>query len=202
MDLHNKHVYSTISQMNEEKQGYFEILKEAGRFILITLAIVIPFRLFIAQPFIVSGDSMVPTFHNGEYLIVDELSFFLRTPARGEVVIFRYPKDPSKYFIKRVIGLPGETVLVEGGVLKITSTRGVTQVVSEPYISTQKLQDMKVQLADNQYFVMGDNRDESSDSRFWGPVPQAQIVGRAFARLLPVAEAGVLPGNFTPALSK
>lgn len=188
--------------MNEEKQGYFEILKETGRFILITLAIVVPFRLFIAQPFIVSGDSMVPTFHNGEYLIVDELSFFLRTPVRGEVIIFRYPKDTSKYFIKRIIGLPGEIVLVEGGVLKITSTTGVTQILTESYISTQKLQDMEVKLADDQYFVMGDNRDESSDSRFWGPVPEAQIVGRAFARLLPVAEAGVLPGDFTPALSK
>lgn len=188
--------------MNEEKQGYFEILKETGRFILITLAIVIPFRLFIAQPFIVSGDSMVPTFQDGEYLIVDELSFFLRTPERGEVIIFHYPKDTSKYFIKRIIGLPGETVFVEQGSLKIITAEGATHTVQESYIKTQNLTDMRVTLADDQYFVMGDNRDESSDSRYWGPVPKAQIVGRAFARLLPVAEADMLPGDFTPALSK
>ena len=105
--------------MDEKKQGYFEIIKETGRFILITLLVVVPFRFFIAQPFIVSGDSMVPTFHDGEYLIVDELSYSLRDPLRGEVVIFRYPNDRSKYFIKRIIGLSGETVLVENGERKI-----------------------------------------------------------------------------------
>ncbi len=187
--------------MGEEKQGYFEILKEIGRFVLITLLIVVPFRFFIAQPFIVSGDSMVPTFHNGEYLIVDELSYLLREPLRGEVVIFRYPKDTSKYFIKRIIGLPGETVLVENGALKIVSSGGSTSTVRESYIQGQELADIQVKLGNSEYFVMGDNRNASSDSRYWGPVPRGELVGRAFARLLPVAQADVLPGNFAPALT-
>ena len=186
--------------MDEKKQGYFEIIKETGRFILITLLVVVPFRFFIAQPFIVSGDSMVPTFHDGEYLIVDELSYSLRDPLRGEVVIFRYPNDRSKYFIKRIIGLSGETVLVENGVLKIVSSAG-TSTGREPYIRSQELMDMSVRLGSNEYFVMGDNRNESSDSRYWGPVPRKELIGRAFARLLPIAQADVLPGNFSPALT-
>lgn len=174
------------------------MIKETLRFIIITVLIVVPFRLFIAQPFIVSGDSMVPTFHNGEYLIVDELSYYLREPSRGEVTIFRYPKEPSKFFIKRIVGLPGETVTIKNGRIEITEVDGTRIALTEPYVKAEVLSDMNVVLAKDEYFVMGDNRNASSDSRFWGPVARPLIVGRAFARLLPIAQASVLPGNSTP----
>ena len=109
--------------VNEEKkvpavksnQSFWELFK----FAIIALAIVVPVRIFIAQPFVVSGSSMVPTFENGEYLIVDEISYILGEPSRGDVVIFRYPNDTKKFFIKRIIGLPGETVDVNGNEVTI-----------------------------------------------------------------------------------
>jgi len=184
--------------MQPKNQGFWGVIKETIRFVVITIIIVVPFRLFIAQPFIVSGDSMVPTFHNGEYLIVDELSYYLREPSRGEVIIFRYPKEPSKFFIKRVIGLPGETVTITNGHIEITEVNGTRITLSEPYVKAEVLSDMNTILAADEYFVMGDNRNASSDSRFWGPVPQQLLVGRAFARLLPITEARVLPGQTPP----
>lgn len=184
--------------MQPEKQGFWAFIKETLRFVIITILIVVPFRLFIAQPFIVSGDSMVPTFHNGEYLIVDELSYYLREPSRGEVVIFRYPKEPSKFFIKRIVGLPGETVTIKSGHVEITEVSGERVLLTEPYVKTELLSEMSVILAGDEYFVMGDNRNASSDSRFWGPVTRTLIVGRAFARLLPIAAAEVLPGKSIP----
>lgn len=196
--MRGAHFYSTIIPMQPEKQGFWGFIKETLRFVIITILIVVPFRLFIAQPFIVSGDSMVPTFHNGEYLIVDELSYYLREPNRGEVVIFRYPKEPSKFFIKRVVGLPSETVTIKNGHIEITETSGTHVSLTESYVKNELLSNMSVILANDEYFVMGDNRNASSDSRFWGPVTRPLIVGRAFARLLPIAEAEVLPGDSTP----
>lgn len=192
---------STIAGMQPENQGFWGVIKETLRFVIITILIVVPFRLFIAQPFIVSGDSMVPTFHNGEYLIVDELSYYMREPHRGEVVIFRYPKEPSKFFIKRVIGLPGETVIIKNGHIEITEVGGARITLTEPYVKAEVLSDMTTILAQNEYFVMGDNRNASSDSRFWGPVPQQLLIGRAFARLLPLAQASILPGQTPPLIT-
>ncbi|PJE73472.1 MAG: signal peptidase I [Candidatus Terrybacteria bacterium CG10_big_fil_rev_8_21_14_0_10_41_10] len=150
--------------INENGGGILEFLK----FILITAIIVIPVRLWVAQPFLVSGASMESTFQNGNYLIVDEISYHLRAPKKNEVVIFRYPKDPSKFFIKRIIGLPGESVTENG----------------------------KTTFLDNdEYFVMGDNRDASSDSRIWGPVKEDLIIGRAFIRLWPLNEMEINPGK-------
>jgi|SRR3989344_2195520 len=133
-------------------------------FLLWAVIIVVPIRLWVAQPFIVSGESMVPTFENADYLIVDELTYHFRDPQNGEVIIFKYPKDPSKYFIKRVVGVPGDTV--DGNVLP-----------------------------EGEYFVEGDNRGASSDSRIWGTLPRDLIVGRPIVRLLPIGDAEVLPGT-------
>lgn len=185
--------------MEPKNQGFWGMVKETVRFVIITLIIVVPFRIFIAQPFIVSGDSMVPTFHNGEYLIVDELSYSLRDPLRGEVVIFRYPKEPSKFFIKRIIGLPGETVVINDGKVEIVQAGGQRVSLSESYITTKSPSfHLKTTLSNNEYFVMGDNRNASSDSRYWGPVTRPLLIGRAFVRLLPVAEAALFPGSSVP----
>ncbi len=168
------------------------IIWETVKFALIVGVIVIPIRIYIAQPFIVNGLSMYPTFNNGDYLIIDELSFnFLRDPRRGEVIVFRPPVDGSRFFIKRVIGLPGETVEVKDDKVFING-----KILSEPYLVQVTKIDVARQLTDGEYFVMGDNRNSSSDSRIWGALPEDNIVGRAFLRLWPVTEAAYLPGSF------
>ncbi len=180
--------------MSEEKQDHF--FTELLKFALVAAAIVIPVRLYVAQPFIVSGASMDPTFATGQYLIVDELSYHFEAPKRGEVIIFHYPKDPKQFFIKRIIGLPGETVKIENGEVEIVDANGKTTTLTETYIKNQgNGSNMIKTLGPGEYFVMGDNRPESSDSRSWGVLPEKNIVGRAFLRLLPVQTIGVLPGS-------
>jgi signal peptidase I len=179
----------------KEENGIIEVI----RFSIIALLIVIPVRMFIAQPFIVSGASMAETFHTGEYLIVDQVSYYLHDPSRGDVVIFRYPKDPTKYFIKRVIGLPGDTVIVEDSKVMIkNATNPEGFFLEEPYVRSMRTPERIEQvLGDREYFVMGDNRDESSDSRIWGVLQKERIVGRAFLRLFPPTELDILPGATT-----
>jgi len=178
---------------SKKEETWWDVLK----FALITLIIIVPIRLYIAQPFIVSGDSMFPTFHNGEYLVVDELSYNLRSPKRGEVIIFRFPEDPSKYFIKRIIGLPGETVTVSGGKVYVTSADGEKSLISEPYLTTATNKSSVTPLAKDQYFAMGDNRLVSYDSRYWGPLDIKYIRGRAYLRLFPLTGISYLPGAFS-----
>ncbi|MEZ4195307.1 MAG: signal peptidase I [Candidatus Paceibacterota bacterium] len=171
-------------------------LVEIFRFSIIALLIVIPIRTFIAQPFIVSGASMAETFHTGEYLIVDQVSYHLNDPKRGDVIIFRYPKDPSKFFIKRIIGLPGDTIQIEDTTVTITNEAHPEGfVLNEPYVHSMRSNSyLEETLGDREYFVMGDNRDESSDSRMWGVLQEERIIGRAFLRLFPPSVAEILPG--------
>lgn len=172
-----------------------ESIWEAIKFALITIAIVIPVRAYVAQPFIVSGSSMVPTFENGEYLVIDELSYHFRRAARGEVIVFRYPKDPSKFFIKRVIGLPGERLELSAKGVTILTASGQVLTLEEDYVKNQNLPTQTIKLAEGEYFVMGDNRRESLDSRSWGPVGDNLIKGRVFLRLLPLSKLDLLPGQ-------
>lgn len=171
---------------------------EIIRFSVIALLIVVPIRMFIAQPFIVSGASMQNTFHTGEYLIVDQLSYHFEMPKRGEVIIFRYPKDPSKFFIKRIVGLPGETIDIKDSVVTIYNNEHPNGLIlDEPYIkSMTPTKELKEKLGEREYFVMGDNRDESSDSRMWGVLTEEKIIGRAFLRLFPFNTVGYLPGFY------
>ncbi len=161
--------------MEETKAGgsWLELVK----FIIITVVIVVPIRVYVAQPFIVSGSSMLPTFIDGDYLIVDELSYHFEAPARNDVIVFHYPKDESKFFIKRIIGLPSET---------INQATGRPASAGAPGSLT---------LASDEYFVMGDNRSASSDSRVWGPVKYREIQGRVLIRLLPVSHFSLWPGS-------
>jgi signal peptidase I len=178
-----------------QQDNYFtELLKLA----LVAAIIILPVRLFIAQPFIVSGASMDPTFKSGQYLIVDELSYRFEAPQRGQVIIFHYPKDTTQFFIKRIIGLPGETVAIRNGSIYITEVSGKTIELNEDYVkNVGNGGDMTKKLSDDEYFVMGDNRPESSDSRTWGTLPAKDIVGRAFLRLLPYNQLGIFPGATT-----
>lgn len=170
---------------------------EMVRFAILALLIVIPIRTFVAQPFIVSGNSMVPTFHDNEYLIVDELSYHFREPERNDVIVFRYPKDTTKFFIKRIIGMPGETVEITGSKVTIRNDANPGGfVLEEPYVKNQSSNNTTVKLGAEEYFVMGDNRIASSDSRVWGTLPKRLIIGRAYIRLLPITEISFLPGAY------
>jgi signal peptidase I len=179
----------------EEKKG--DSFWDLVRFALTALLIVIPIRVFVAEPFIVSGSSMIPTFNNSDYLIIDKLSYELGRPDRYDVAVFRYPGDPSKFFIKRVIGLPGETVEIKGSVVIIYNEdheKGL--VLDQPFVKNQAKNDLRIQLGADEYFVMGDNRSGSSDSRYWGPVKENLLAGRALLRLLPMSEIDFLPGYY------
>lgn len=172
-------------------------LWETIRFIFLAAIIVIPIRMFVFQPFIVSGESMYPTFHNGDYLIVDEVSYRFREPARGDVVVFRYPDDPKRFFIKRIIALPGETVVFKNRSVYIENTDNPEGIkLDEPYLDQITIPGNKTTItvsADN-YFVMGDNRGFSSDSRAWGELPRENIIGTAGLRLLPIKDIDYKPG--------
>jgi signal peptidase I len=172
------------------------LLRDLFTLVVLIVVVVIPIRVFIISPFIVEGASMHPTFEHLDYLVVDELIYYFTEPARGDVVVFRYPSDPSTFYIKRVIGLPGETVSINHGVVTITTPAGETLTLHEPYLVNEDATYTKsTTLHDDQYFVMGDNRPNSSDSRVWGPLPGKNIIGRVDLRLLPVAHAGFFPGD-------
>ncbi len=182
------------SKKNTAKESIWDLL----RFILIAIAIVLPIRILVAQPFIVSGSSMFPTFKDNQYLIVDQISYRFENPERGDVVIFRFPLDESKFFIKRIIGLPNETVTIENGVVIITDINGQMTQLNEPYLELDKEShdNFSATLKNDEYFVMGDNRIASSDSRSWGLLPRKNVVGKAFLRLLPATEAAINPGAY------
>lgn len=197
-----------MEQIKTKAQSFWELV----RFALIALIVVFLIRSFIADPFIVSGSSMVPSFENGDYLIIDELSYKLGDPKRNDVVVFQYPGDPKnnpkrnfilrffdpgKYFIKRVIGLPNETVDIKGNDVIITNSEHPESFkLDQPFVKNTANNDTHVELKNDEYFVMGDNRSGSSDSRAWGPVKREFFTGRAFSRLLPISKIDILPGNY------
>lgn len=193
-----KDTLNTATESPEKRPSLREEIWETVRFILIALVVVVPIRMFIAQPFIVSGASMDPTFATGQYLIVDEASYHLSEPVRGDVVIFKYPRNPKQYFIKRLIGLPGETVTInEQGQVSIKEADGKTTLtMKEPYVKFTKSDSIEEKLGAGEYFMMGDNRAGSFDSRMWGPVKRDLIVGRAFLRLFPLSTANIFPGQY------
>jgi signal peptidase I len=165
-------------------------LWETAKIVIIALLIILPIRYFVVQPFFVRGESMAPTFRNGEYLIVDEISYNFAEPRRGDVVVFRYPQDPRQFYIKRIIALPGEEIEIsDGSVLIYNRTYPEGFALDEPYVREATPGDMRVRLDGNEYFVLGDNRDSSSDSRRWGALPEHLIVGKAWLRAWPIERA-------------
>lgn len=181
-----------MTRMNVLGTAFREIIT----FVVLAIVIVVPIRLFVAQPFVVEGESMYPTFDSGDYLIVDQLTYRFREPERGEVVVFRYPNDEKVFYIKRIIGLPGETVHIKEGVTSVTKADGTTLTLDESYVVTEDATyTLDRSLGEGQYFVMGDNRPKSSDSRTWGALPEHDLMGRAYLKLLPADELGVLPGS-------
>jgi signal peptidase I len=164
---------------------------EIIKIVVIALVIVIPVRYFLFQPFLVNGQSMEPNFENGDYLIIDEISYRFHEPQRGEVIVFRYPDDPSKRFIKRIIGLPGETIEIKEG--KVMVIKNDKEILDESQYLPKGLEtqrDVKVSIPENKFFVLGDNRAVSFDSRYEWLLPRQNIIGRVYLRLWPFKEIG------------
>ncbi len=165
-------------------------LLEVAEVAAIAVVSVIAVRHFVVQPFLVSGESMVPNFHNGDYLLIDEFTYRLRDPKRGEVIVFR--REDSTSFIKRVLGLPGERVHIEGGKVTIFNSEHPDGfLLEEGYLPATTTTDgvRDVALGQQEYYMLGDNREFSFDSRRWGPMEEDAIVGRVAARLWPVVNA-------------
>ncbi len=198
-----------------QKKSFWD-WKELLQLALIVFIIIVPLRLYVLQPFIVDGASMHPTFKNGQYLIVDELTYQFKDPERGSVLVFIYPKDRPcteafviytakklvgmdaklcRSFIKRVVGLPGDIIIVRDGTVTIKSAEypeGLT--LDEPYVEMPKNDTLSFTLGQEEYFVMGDNRAQSADSRIWGAVPRSDVVGRPILRAYPFS---FFPADFT-----
>lgn len=181
------------------RQYIIEVLKV----IPLALAIVLPVRYFLIQPFKVVGASMQPNFYNQDYLIIDELHYRFEDPQRGEIIVFHPPNNPSQDYIKRVIGLPGETVIVSQGVVTIQNSahpQGFVLDESSYIAGVYTPGETHVTLKANEYFVMGDNRSVSLDSRSFGPMPRANLVGRVWIRGWPIEKSGSIQAAFYPKL--
>lgn len=170
---------------------------ELLHFLLIAALIVIPIRYFIMQPFVVSGTSMDPTFHDKEYLIIDKLSYRLSVPHRGDVVVFHFPSKNERYLVKRLIGLPGDTVSLHAdGTLTIKNKNypdGFT--IDETYVVNKDKDSFTITVPEGQVLVLGDNRPVSYDSRAWGMLDETKLVGRVYVRLWPLKKIDYLPGE-------
>ena len=165
--------------MKEVLLFFWEIIK----IVVLALLIVIPIRYFVFQPFVIKGSSMEPNSHQGDYLIVDEISYRFTNPERGDVIVFRYPRDTSQRFIKRVIGLPGETVEIKQG--KINIIKGVENRElneSEYGLKEDHTDNLTLTLEQDEYFVLGDNRVASFDSRKWGALSENYIIGKVILK--------------------
>ncbi|HBP00124.1 MAG: hypothetical protein UU48_C0001G0113 [Candidatus Uhrbacteria bacterium GW2011_GWF2_41_16] len=166
---------------------------EIIQILVFSAAIIIPIRYFLIQPFYVKGASMEPNFYDHEYLLIDEISYRFREPKRGDIIVFRYPRNPSEFFIKRVVGLPGETVEILDGVVTLYNNEHPNGIrLEESYLSGAYTPGrIKYVLGSDEYIVLGDNRDASLDSRAFGPVKRDELVGRVWIRGLPLNRAGI-----------
>src|SRR3989344_1032343 len=177
-------------------KGYISIIWDFLKIVIVAAMIVFPIRYFIFQPFIVKGESMVPNFHSGDYLIVDQISYKIGNPKRGDVIVFKYPLDTSQRYIKRIIGLPFEKVEIKDGKVIISKVNedGLEDNSEKLILNEEEyLPDLKntegglnVTLSDNEFFVLGDNRQFSYDSRKWGVLPKKDIIGKAIFRVFPI----------------
>ena len=175
------------------RRQLLQFFGELTRIIVVSLLIVIPIRFFVMQPFFVKGSSMEPNFRDRQYLLVDEITYRFREPHRGDVIVFKYPKDPKQYYIKRVIGLPGERVVVQNNQVTIYDEDHPNgfSLTESGYLADGELTggDTDMTLANDLFFVMGANREASYDSRRWGPLPEDLIIGRALVRVFPIDKA-------------
>jgi signal peptidase I len=194
------------SDNQSEEYGFKGVIWEIVKMVFWVVVIIVPIRVFLIQPFFVQGASMEPNFEDKQYLIVNELGYkttevsnlFTVKPfkelQRGDVVVFRYPKNPSIFYIKRIIGLPGEKIEISNDKVKIFNSENPNGFVLDEgkYLSASVTTTGEINMTlGDEYFVMGDNRDYSSDSRSWGPVPEADVMGKVVLRAWPIGKAGI-----------
>lgn len=182
----------------------FDLLKTG----IVVFLIAFSLRYFAVQPFIVDGESMMPNFVNNEYLLAEKLSYMFGQPQRGDAIIFRYPGNPNINYIKRIIGLPGETIKIENNIIFVNNKDHPNGIaLKENYLSYGTLTlisekgSLEKTLGLDEYFVMGDNRQHSSDSREWGVLPKTNVIGRAWLTVIPVNRFGLQHRIAYPSLS-
>lgn len=174
---------------------FFKIVYEMIEAFVVSASVFVVIYLFLMQPHQVKGSSMFPTFETGQYLLTDKVTLKRREPLRGDVIVFKSPLDENFDFIKRVLAIPGDTIMIENGHIYING-----ELLNEHYLPSdyrtsggQFLKEgVGYTVQDLSVMAIGDNRNHSSDSRDWGPVPYANIVGRAFFRYWPSATAGLI----------
>ena len=168
-------------------------LWETGKLAVISLVIILPIRYYVIQPFFVLGASMEPNFENGDYLIIDEISYRFNQPQRGDVIVFKYPNNPKQYYIKRIIGLPGEIITISDEKIVIKNKANPDGfALEEDYLSGVETNgNISATLGFDEYYVLGDNRGASSDSRMWGSLKEEFVVGRALLRAYPFDKAEI-----------
>ena len=198
----------------EEKKRYYGVgsfLLEIIKVFVLALIIIVPIRVFLFQPFFVQGASMEPNFDDGDYLIINELGykktsvgfngihFFtvdsFKNLQRGDVIVFRFPKDPQKYFIKRIVGLPEEKMEIREGKVVIYNKENPSGFILDENsylpMDLETATELVERIGENEYFVMGDNRPFSSDSRSWGLLDKDKIVGKVLIRAWPMNKAAI-----------
>ncbi len=186
-----KHLADDLSLGKQILVFFWEIFKV----VVISLAIIIPVRYFLIKPFYVKGASMEPNFYDHEYLIIDEISYRFSLPERGDVVVFKEPFNLGQYFIKRIIGLPGEKIkILEDKIYIFNQDYPGGMVLQEDYLSStaRTVGQVEVSLAEDEYYLLGDNRLSSLDSRAFGPVKREVVVGKVLWRGWPLVRFGFL----------
>jgi signal peptidase I len=186
-----------VRMRRESRHGLWAESLRLARDVFLIIVVFILFGVFVAQPVVVEGTSMLPELHDGERLLVNKLVYYKFQNvswghiSRGDIVVFWYPREPDKSYVKRIIGLPGETVEVRNGKVLIDG-----RILDEEYLDTEHNQSLPSfppkRVEEHYYFVMGDNRDNSSDSRYWGLVPEKYIYGKAFFRYWKPGNIGFL----------
>jgi len=174
-----KNDFITEQQEEANQSSLKDFFIELLQVVIVALAIIIPVRYYFIKPFYVKGASMEPSFFDNEYLVIDEISYRFKEPIRGEIIVFKYPRDPKQFFIKRIIGLPGETVQITGNQVFVNG-----EEIDEPYLNpdTETKGESVITLQSDEYFVLGDNRSFSLDSRNFGPLKREFIVGKTWIR--------------------
>jgi len=195
--MHDDRDIEVVRLRREARRGLWSESVKLLRDIILIIAVFVLLGVFVAQPVVVEGTSMLPQLHDGERLLVNKLIYYKFDSVRwghlerGDIVVFWYPNDPDKSYVKRVIGLPDETVEVRNGVVLIDGKE-----LNEPYLEAEHNQSLPSfpakKVEKHFYFVMGDNRDNSSDSRYWGTVPEKYIYGKAFFRYWNPSNVGFL----------
>ena len=207
----NSEELNNLEPVNNPAKDFMYFIFDLMKTGVIVFAIAFCLRYFAVQPFIVDGESMMPNYVNNEYILAEKVSYLTGQPKRGDVIVFRYPGNPNVSYIKRIIGLPGDTVTIENSTVKITSDKYPEgAIVDEKYLSGDALTLAEgtssgaytTKVDAGEYFVMGDNRQHSSDSREWGLLPKSNIIGRAWLTILPANKFGIQKRVNYPDLSK